>query len=228
MARDNQIIYDAEQEEKERFDEFVSSLLLGLASVSSIDSFATYRRIAERRIDKYMKGYEGRLKDSIRKGVESISKKLATDEYIDQAFKNIYKIKGTNNTITLKEILERAGYRIKGDLTTETLRTIGFDTPSQNNIASIRKAMLKKNQNSLAQTLGNEMHKAREQAKIDKVVEIDKRGEKEKVFYYNTQNDDNVRTWHAALQGEMTIAEAQEARNTTMSEINCRCYLTEI
>lgn len=228
MAKELSEIEKAEQEERERFNKLLLLIAPLLFGISDVSSFNLVRRSYDREVDAYIRGYGARIKQEIFDTIKKINPGLNAEIYIREAFEFQYKIKGTRATIDLNEILLRRGLKVKGDITAEVMRQTGFNTPSNAAVNAIKKAVLKKNKKSMAQMVGNEMHKVREQAKIDNLI---KQGVKarQKVFMFNTQGDDRVRPSHAALAGtELTLSEAQSIKDSILSEIGCRCYLTRI
>jgi len=202
----------------------ISPLLFGIDGVSS---FAGVRRSYSKEVNQYIRDYSQRIKDEITEAIKKIDPKLSASRYIKEAFNTQYKIKGSNATINLNQILKRRGLKVEGDITAEIIRRTGFNTPSQNIVSEIKRAVLKKNKKSMAQLVGNEMHKAREQAKIDDLINKGFAPRK-KAFVFHTQGDDDVRPSHSAEIGEKTLADAQDARNGVMADPNCRCFLTSI
>jgi hypothetical protein len=145
---------------------------------------------------------------------------------VNQMLSQKFLIEGTKNYITLEELITRHGEKLKSDIFTTFLSKNGYELPSNATIKKIQEIILAKNEKSMSSFLSNEVHKSIETAKIEQARAIEMTG---KVFRYNTQMDDRVRPSHARHQGEeLTISEAEDLKNTVMSEIRCRCYLTQI
>lgn len=226
--KEESVIQEEEAKERQRFNELLILIAPMLFGISSVSTFTGVRRDYDKAVDQYIKGYGQRIKQEIFDAVKKIDPKLNAQAYVKEAFAHQYKIKGTNATIDLNEILLRRGLKVKGDITAEVIRKTGFSTPSQNIVNEIKAAVLKKNKESMAQLVGNEMHKARETAKIEKMIKKGV-GARKKVFVYNTQGDERVRPRHSAMaEQELTITQAEYAKSSLLSDIGCRCYLTEM
>lgn len=223
---ENKQLDKIEYENEKEFKIFLSGLLIYLSSVNSINDFAIAQKRISDSIDLYLIGYKDRLKQLVQNAGELYAPNYPAKNLVNKMLEQKFLIEGTKNYVTIEELIARHGEKLKSDIFTTFLSKNGYETPSNATLKKIEELILSKNKKSLSGFISNEVHKTVELAKIEEAIATGKEG---KVFRYNTQQDDRVRPSHAKHQGEeLTISEAEDLRNTVMSEQRCRCYLTNI
>jgi hypothetical protein len=215
LEAENLILDQIEKEDQKENREFLLSLLALMATVDGIQSFLQFRGGLESQARSLAKDKIDKLKSLIADEV-SKSTGMNAKKYVDEAFSRIYTKEGTNLKYTLEDIIHEATQSVAQKVE-QGLMGQKFKTNTTQSRKILKKAL--DTSKRLSNIISNEVHKARENAKIDEAL----KGNAQE-FDYITAGDNRVRDKHAQASGKHPMSEVETYRGY-LSEINCRCTI---
>ena len=218
-----------EEEEKKREREvrlFLISIAPLLLQVDNVASFNRIKNQINGSVDQFVQAFSQELFDSLFSEISRINPQLSVaqaNQIVADQFSFLYKIKGTNQKISMFDIILRRGEEFKSSIANTYIQKYGFNEIGSSQLKELTTEVFQKNKFKFARIQTMELHKAQ----IDGASLRGQYLEENELllgYQYTTAGDDRVRSSHAANEGFWSIERVnEEGRPETLDQFGCRC-----